>query len=147
MKIAFKTSPLDTLPVCVAGIIPARPREDISLLLSCADMRTYYLRADDWGLRKDGYFLSVLGEVIESEKQSTYSTIDLSLVGVSLIGLSSSADLSSVDLWALSSLDWGGLHCRKRGNDGEDFEEVGLHVGQYDIATYLWQDKVEKCEQ
>lgn len=72
-------------------------------------------------------------------KQSTYyvvdiSLVDMSLVDVSLVGLSS-VDLPLGDL-ALSSLYWGGLHRRKRGGDSEDFEEVGLHVGRYDIVIF-----------
>jgi len=41
-------------------------------------------------------------------------------------------DLLSGNL-TLSSLYWGGLHRGKRSSDSEDFEEVDLHIGRYNI--------------
>jgi hypothetical protein len=85
-----------------------------------------------------------LYEFFETLKQSTYYIIDINLVDMSLVDMNpvdvSFVGLSSVNLplgdLALSSLYWGGLHRRKGGSDSEDSEEVGLHVGRYDIVVF-----------
>lgn len=58
--------------------------------------------------------------------QSTYSSNPVTVIDLSFV------DPRSVDLCLgdLGSLYGGRVYRRKRGSDGEEFEQVGLHVGQ-----------------
>jgi hypothetical protein len=71
------------------------------------------------------------GVLVDAETETTYP--------INAIGGRRCAGCSSLPL------DWGGLRRGKRGGESEDLEEVGSHVGQYDVVVL--GRMLRRCEQ